>query len=162
MASNTAPTDTPASATLNVQKCQVPNRTSMKSTTPRVDRRRSMRLPNAPPDTKPNAAPSQASVGVAFRYMPNRITSAISTTTTKPARAASPLPTGIPNAVPGLYVSVNCTTVPMSGCGMCAGSRYATASDLVTQSAATTKMASGQKARALRGGRVDGTAAQRG
>src|SRR6185437_10260774 len=151
MASSTAPTDTAASATLKVQKCQVPKRTSMKSTTPRADRNRSIRLPNAPPDTKPNAVASQTSDAAARRYMPNSTTSATTTTATSAPRPASPPPIGIPNAVPGLYVSVNCTMFPSSGCAMCAGSRCVTASTFVIQSAATTNIASGQYASALGG-----------
>src|SRR5690348_2124675 len=63
-ASSSAPMVTAESATLNVQKRTEPTPMSMKSTTPRPwVRKRSMRLPSAPPHASPNASARDRSPG---------------------------------------------------------------------------------------------------
>ena len=86
----------------------------MKSTTPRVERSRSTRLPSAPP-----AISAIAQLAPDRRWLPigkrTQGASAISASRVNPQRDA--LPRLMLNAAPGLYASVNRTTSPTTSCG---------------------------------------------
>src|SRR6185312_11234400 len=66
-ASRIAPTVTAESATLNVQKRTEPKPMSMKSTTPLGEKKRSIRLPAAPPHARPSASTRTVSPGMLER-----------------------------------------------------------------------------------------------
>jgi hypothetical protein len=85
---------------LKVQNRHDPTPTSMKSTTPRADRRRSSRLPIAPPITRASATTVAVAVGRVRRYIDARSATAKTAVTLKMIREYGPAPKL--SAAPGL------------------------------------------------------------
>jgi hypothetical protein len=132
------------SAMLNVQKRSAPTPISMKSTTPREERRRSQALPKAPAMTRAKAALRRASLEPDLRYHSPRIPA---TKRLKTPRISLPCsPAGSPIAAESLKVRLKRTVSPTTSCGS-PGKRDSTAALLVVQSARKTVIRRGQKIR---------------
>ena len=155
-ANSAAPQVTPMSATLNVQNRQVAVPTSMKSTTPRVCRRRSIRLPIAPAVSKPSANGTARVCAADCRSSTSRYTTMPIATMLKNGREK--LPTERLIAAPVLYVSVHRSVWPNTSFGMCNVSADS-AQRLVMMSATSTtpKLAANATLRGEVTGDEDGT-----
>src|SRR5436190_8588033 len=145
-ASSPAPMLTAMSATLNVGQRDVPMPTSMKSTTPKNERTRSIRLPVAPAHTSASAVARAASPARVDRYRRARITSATSVSAAKIQRDSDPRFS--PNAAPGLYTSRSCTALPNTSCGIPRISARSAIAFVITSTTRTTS-STGQNIAAL-------------
>ena len=129
IAKRIAPVLTAMSARLKVGQRQAPTPTSRKSTTPRGEMIRSMKLPNAPPVTEQSARTRQTASGGLARQSRHIVTTATTVRTMKIQREYDPRCS--PKAAPGLYTSVRRNHSPRTSCGTQAGESASTAIRLV-------------------------------